>query len=43
MDYNCHISWWIFSRLVLMQTGVSTLQSTEKLQNYFTLTVSRFV
>jgi len=39
LDYNSHVSWWIFTVLVPMETGMNTLQMSYKIYN-FTLTVS---
>jgi len=38
-DYNSRTSWRMFTFLVLMETGMNTLQNSYKIYN-FTLTVS---
>ena len=39
LDHNYHVSWWIFTLLVSMETGMNTIQRSYKIFN-FTLTVS---
>ena len=39
LDHNSHVSWWIFTLLVPMETGTNTPQRDYKIYN-FILTVS---
>jgi len=39
LEHNFHVSWWIFTLLVPMETGMNTLHRSYKIYN-FTLTVS---
>jgi len=39
LDHNSHVSWWIFTLPVLIETGTNTLHRSHKIYN-FTLTVS---
>jgi len=38
-DHNSHVSWWIFTVVVPMETGINTLSGNYKICN-FTTTVS---